>query len=184
MQDIFENKSSPFFHFARVMPLGGLDIEELSDYIFTEFTKREFIFDKKAIAIILDFLQGHPDYSMQVFQSIFYRVLLNSEPITLELSLEVLKEVILENKAYLDELIQKAKSKKHLYKLLKAIANNETTDIPSKTLYNAHISLEDMGLIRNIGRAKYEIVDVFLKVLLQQNTKNMLLDSNNLKLPI
>jgi hypothetical protein len=39
--------------------------------------------------------------------------------------------------------------------LLKAIANNEATDIPSKTLYNAHVSLE-----------------------------NMLLDTNNLKLPI
>ena len=82
-----------------------------------------------------------------------------------------------------DELIQKAKSKKHSYKLLRAIANNQTTDIPSKTLYNAHITLENMGLIRNIGRGKYELVDIFLNVLLQQDNNAMLLDSSDLKLP-
>jgi hypothetical protein len=120
---------------------------------------------------------------MQVFQSIFYKAILDNVKIDLALSVDVLKEVILENKAYLDELIQKAKSKKHLYKLLRAIANNQTTDIPSKTLYNAHITLENMGLIRNIGRGKYELVDIFLNVLLQQDNNAMLLDSSDLKLP-
>jgi AAA+ ATPase superfamily predicted ATPase len=183
MSDIFESKSSPFFHFARVMPLGGLDIDELSIYIFTEFKKRDIKFDEEAIIKILKFLKGHPDYSMQVFQSIFYKAILDNVKIDLALSVDVLKEVILENKAYLDELIQKAKSKKHLYKLLRAIANNQTTDIPSKTLYNAHITLENMGLIRNIGRGKYELVDIFLNVLLQQDNNAMLLDGSDLKLP-
>ncbi|MEA2100586.1 MAG: ATP-binding protein, partial [Campylobacterota bacterium] len=184
MSDIFESKASPFFHFARVMPLNGLDIDELSNYVFSEFTNRKFKFDNEAILLILNFLQGHPDYSMQVLQSIFYRTILDKKDIDLDLCVEVLKEVILENRAYLDELIQKAKSKKHLYKLLKAIANNHTVDIPSKTLYNSHIVLEDMGLIRNISRGKYELVDVFLNVLLQQNSKNILLDSSNLELSL
>lgn len=182
MTQIFESKSSPFFHFARVMPLGGLDVDEVSLYIYSEFDNRKFMYDKKAIMKTLIFLQGHPDYSMQVFQSIFYRVLIDNERIDMALCLEVLKEVILENRAYLDELIQKTKSKKHLFKLLSSIANNISTDIPSKTLYNAHISLEDMGLIRNIGRGKYEIVDVFLNVLLQQDDGNMLMSSSSLEI--
>ena len=182
MTQIFENKSSPFFHFARVMNLGGLDIKEVSVYIFDEFDKRKFIYDKEAIIQILDFLHGHPDYSMQVFQSIYYRTVLDNKKIDMDLCTEVLKEVILENRAYLEELIQKAKAKKHLFKLLSSIANNTATDIPSKTLYNAHVLLEDMGLIRNVGRAKYELVDVFLRVLLQQDDKHMLVDSSNLQI--
>ncbi len=182
MTQIFEDKKSPFFHFARVMPLGGLDVKELENYIFQEFDKREISYEKKAINKTLVFLQGHPDYSMQVFQSIFFRALLNPQTIDNELCVSVLKEVILENRAYLDELIQKTKTKKHLYKLLSSIANNEPNDIPSKTLYNSHIALEEMGLIRNIGRGKYEIIDIFLNVLLRQSDRNMLIDSCNLTL--
>ncbi|MCF6331261.1 MAG: ATP-binding protein [Sulfurimonas sp.] len=184
MTQIFENKSSPFFHFARVMPLEGLDIGEVASYIYLEFNNRKFDYDKKAIMRILDFLQGHPDYSMQVFQSIFYRAVIDNEKIDMNLCVEVLKEVILENRAYLDELIQKAKAKKHLFKLLSAIANNTSTDILPKTLYNSHVLLENMGLIKNIGRGKYELVDLFLKVLLQQNNKNMLIQSSNLQIDL
>jgi len=180
MTSIFEDKKSPFFHFARVMPLGGLDIAELSDYVFREFDSRKLAYDSEAINQVLVFLQGHPDYSMQVLQSIYFRALLNQEDINFLMCIGVLKEVILENKAYLEELIQSTKSKKHLYKLLSSIANDKQTDIPSKTLYNSHIALENMGLIRNIGRGKYELVDVFLNVLLQQSNEGMLIDSNTL----
>jgi len=182
MTKIFEVKSSPFFHFARVMPLGGLDVIELSDYVFKEFSNRDIIYDKKAIIKILSFLQGHPDYSMQLFQSIYYRAIISNEKIDLNFCIEVLKEVILENRAYLDELIQKTKTKKHLFELMNSIANNILTNLTSKTLYNAHVTLEDMGLIRNIGRGKYEIVDVFLNVLLKQSDRNMLIDSTNIEL--
>ncbi len=179
MTHIFENKSSPFFHFARMMPLAGLDVNELSSYIFSEFDKKNIQYENSAIVQTLNFLQGHPDYSMQVFQSIFFRVLVSDEKIDIKLCEEVLKQVIMENRAYLDELIQNAKAKKHLYKLLSAIANNTPIDIPSKTLYNAHVSLEDMGLIRNVGRGKYEVVDIFLNVMLQQENRHILIDSSN-----
>lgn len=113
MTRIFEDKKSPFFHFARIMPLGGLDVQELSNYIFKEFDKRDFKYEKEAIKAILSFLQGHPDYSMQVFQSIYFRVLIdNNITIDIDLCLNVLKSVVIENKAYLDELIQQTKKQK------------------------------------------------------------------------
>jgi len=184
MTNIFESKSSPFFHFARVMPLGGLDIKELGDYIFKEFDKRNFNYEKEAINKILNFLQGHPDYSMQVFQAIYYSAIIDKKVIDEKLCIEMLKKVILENRAYLDELVQKAKAKKHLYRILCSIANNTEIDLQPNTLYNSRIVLEDMGLIRNVGRGKYEIVDIFLHVLLLQSSENMLIDQNNILLEI
>ncbi len=73
-----------------------------------------------------------------------------------------------ENKAYLEELISKAKSRKHHYEVLEALANDKEVDISSKSLYIVHSSLEDMGLIRRTARGQYEITDIFLRVLLQQ----------------
>jgi len=185
MTRIFEDKKSPFFHFARIMPLGGLDIEELGDYIFSEFDKRDFTYDKIAIKTILSFLQGHPDYSMQVFQSIFFRVLIdNTLKINMELCLSVLKSVIIENKAYLDELIQQTKSKKHLHELLSTIANDESSNLDSKTLYNTHSHLEDMGLIKKTARGEYEIVDIFLCVLLKKSNRELSLNTDELSIDI
>jgi len=184
MTNIFESKSSPFFHFARIMPLGGLDIKELGDYIFRELDKRNIEYKKDAINIMLNFLQGHPDYSMQVFQAIYYIAIIDEKVIDKKLCIEVLKKVILENRAYLDELVQKTKTKKHLYKILSSIANNTEIDLQPNVLYNSRVVLEDMGLIRNIGRGKYEIVDIFLRVLLSQSSGNILIDQNNLLLEI
>lgn len=57
------------------------------------------------------------------------------------------------------------------------IANNSISAIESKTLYNINVSLEDMGLVRNIERGKYVISDIFLKILLQQkDDKQFLLE--------
>lgn len=183
MTRIFEDKKSPFFHFARIMPLGGLDVQELSNYIFKEFDKRDFKYEKEAIKAILSFLQGHPDYSMQVFQSIYFRVLIdNNITIDIDLCLNVLKSVVIENKAYLDELIQQTKNKKHLYELLSSIANNEISSLDSKTLYNTHSLLEDMGLIKKTGRGEYKLVDIFLNILLKKSNRELLLNADELKI--
>ena len=40
-----------------------------------------------------------------------------------------------------------------------------------------------MGLIRNVGRGKYEVVDIFLNVMLQQENRHTLIDSSNVILP-
>ena len=81
---------------------------------------------------------------------------------------DTLVDVIIANKAYIEELISKAKQKKHNLNLLYSIANNQKTQLDSKTLYNVHSSLEDMGLIRKIAVGKYIINDMFLKIYLQQ----------------
>ena len=61
---------------------------------------------------MLHFLQGHPDYSAQVLQALYYKGIVEDlKTINYEICLEVLTTVILENRAYLEELISKTKQK-------------------------------------------------------------------------
>ncbi len=168
MTKIFEDKTSSFFHFARVMQLEGLDIKELYDYTRNVFDSLDVKYNNSLI-MLLEFLKGHPDYSMQVLQSIYFKIKIdNLKEINEMLCIENLKIVIDENRAYLEELIMKAKQKKYHFEVLSSIANKLTAQVNPKTLYSVHSSLEDMGLIKKIDRAEYIINDIFLSIILQQ----------------
>ncbi|PID47657.1 MAG: hypothetical protein CR967_03260 [Proteobacteria bacterium] len=177
MTKIFSSKSSPFFHFARIMDLSGLDIGELYEYAKKTFENKGIKSDSSLLKL-LEFLKGHPDYSAQILQAIYYKALLvDLKEIDHEICLEALSLVIFENKAYLEELISKTKQKKYHYEVLHSIANDYVPKISPKTLYNVHVSLENMGLIKNISRGNYEINDIFLKVLLKQKDDGLLLEN-------
>ena len=174
MTNIFSSKASPFFHFARIMSLDGLDIDELYDYTKEVFDKQNIKYDDSLLKM-LQFLQGHPDYSAQVLQALYYKGIVEDlEMIEYDICLEVLTQMILENRAYLEELISKTKQKKHHYEVLHSIANGYSVELNSKSLYNIHSSLEEMGLIKNIQRGQYAINDIFLEVLLQQKDEGLL----------
>lgn len=176
MTNIFSSKASPFFHFARIMSLDGLDIDELYDYTKEVFDKQNIKYDDSLLKM-LQFLQGHPDYSAQVLQALYYKGIVEDlKMIEYDICLEVLTQVILENRAYLEELISKTKQKKHHYEVLHSIANKYSVELNSKSLYNIHSSLEEMGLIKNIQRGQYAINDIFLEVLLQQKDEGLLLE--------
>ena len=176
MTKIFASKASPFFHFTRIMTLEGLDIDELYAYASEVFKQQNVEFDD-ALLRTMHFLNGHPDYSAQVLQALYYKTIIDDiKTINQELCLEVLTTVILENRAYLEELISKTKQKKHHYEVLYAIANSNSIELSSKTLYNIHVSLEEMGLIKNIERGKYQLSDIFLEVLLQQKDEGLFLE--------
>ncbi|AXH16468.1 hypothetical protein CP985_13530 [Malaciobacter mytili LMG 24559] len=168
MTKIFEDKTSSFFHFARVMPLSGLDVNELYEYTKELLNTLKVNYDE-SLYNFLFFLQGHPDYSAQFLQSLYFKIKIEDiKIIDNELCIDTLKNSIIENRAYLEELIMKAKQKKHHYEALLSIANNKVIKLNSKTLYSVHSSLEDMGLIKKIDRANYIINDIFLNILLQQ----------------
>jgi hypothetical protein len=174
MTKIFQSKASAFFHFAAVMKLEGLDIDELMEYVNKEFKKENIKYDEKGIRNMLNFTKGHPDYSIKLLSYLYLRTGRTNETINQELCLTALKETILNTRPYLDELIAKAKTKKNLYEVLSAIANKQKVSLPSSTLYNANVALEEMGLIKNKTRGEYEVVDIFLNVLLQQDDDEVL----------
>ncbi len=178
MTRIFSSKTSPFFHFARIINLEGLDIQELYEYSEEIFKNKGVKLDNSFLNL-LEFLQGHPDYSIQVLQALYYKVLIEDlEGIDENICLETLSSVIFENRAYLEELISKTKTKKYHYEVIHSIANNYKVDISSKSLYNIHTSLENMGLVKNIARGKYKINDIFLEILLKQKEEGLLLEDS------
>lgn len=169
MTKIFEHKSSPFFHFATIVELPPLDVEELYSYSIEAFHKKNIECD--SLKYLLEYLGGHPDYSLQVLQKLYFLALANDVKIIKSADVyNTLLEVIQSNKAYIEELISKAKLKKHNLDVLYSIANEEKIALDSKTLYNVHSSLEEIGLIKKVSMGKYKINDMFLKIYLQQDS--------------
>jgi uncharacterized protein len=174
MTKIFEHKSSPFFHFATIVELPPLDVGELYNYSIKVFEKKGIKCDD--LRYLLEYLCGHPDYSLQVLQKLYFISIANNIKVLSSQNLhDTLIEVIIANKAYIEELISKAKQKKHSLDVLYAIANERKTQLDSKTLYNVHSSLEDMGLIKKIAVGRYIINDMFLKIYLQQKDEEIIL---------
>lgn len=181
MTKIFEHKSSPFFHFAKVIQLGALNTTELLKYAHKYFTTKKVSFEN--LEVYINFLGGHPDYSIQFLQKIYINNLaFNTKTYSNQQLKDILIEVIYDNKSYIDELINKSKQKKHHLDVLISLAKDEKLDIDGKSLYNVRVSLEEMGLIRNIKQGQYAIIDLFLKVILEQEDKNnLILDDRMLK---
>lgn len=174
MTYIFENKESPFFHFTKIMNLPGLDINELLEYCTSFFGWEKYKVNEADLMAMLTFLEGHPDYSARTLQQIYYSLLQDASlEVNRDLCIQSLASAFIDNKAYLEELASKAKQKKHHFEVLHATANEIAIDLPSATLYQARTSLEDTGLLRNVGRGQYKVVDVFLKIFLRIKQTDM-----------
>jgi hypothetical protein len=184
MTKIFESKVSPFFHFASVIQLDGLNIEELYEYTIKEFDRKDIKYDKDILYKTIEFLKGHPEYSAKVLQTLYINATINQTMIDKNSCLEAISFRVIENRAYLDEIILKLKQKKHHFKVVYNIANNIKSIIPSATLYNTHISLEDMGIIKKVQKGKYKITDIFLEILLKQRDDNMMVFDEKIKLEL
>ncbi len=173
MTEIFESKSSPFFHFASVIKLEGLDIEELYQYTIKQFDKQKIIYDKNIIHQAIKFLGGHPEYSAKVLQTLYINATLEKISIDEQAIIDAISFRIIENRAYLDEIISKLKTKKHHFEVVYEMANGIEHTLDSATLYNTRVLLENIGVIKKIEKGQYEIVDIFLKVLLKQHDDAM-----------
>lgn len=168
MSRIFEEKKSPFFHFAAPVQLLVFDSSEVFEYAKEVFDKQN-ITNVDLVQNILEFTKGHPDYTIQALQKLYFKTL--AQKITAlddTLIKTVLSDVIDDNKAYIDELITQAKQKKHHLEILTDISNKRQSTIDTKSLYRIRSSLEDMGLIRKIGLGQYQINDVLLECTLRQ----------------
>ena len=75
MTKIFEHKVSPFFHFATIVELSPLEVDELYDYCARVFKDKSIEID--SLKYLLEYLGGHPDYSLQVLQKLYFIALAN-----------------------------------------------------------------------------------------------------------
>ncbi len=111
MNQIFSSKASPFFHFARIIELEGLDTDELKSFCQDFFAKQQITYDPFLFNII-DYLQGHPYYTMKTLQSLYYKTLEeDTNTISRNDCIEALTTAVFETKSYLEEIIEKIKQK-------------------------------------------------------------------------
>ncbi|WP_295041836.1 hypothetical protein, partial [Sulfuricurvum sp.] len=181
MNKIFSSKTSAFFHFARIIDLGGLDVDELSAYTKKFFTQHGIQFDD-SLDILIGYLEGHPYYSIKALQTLYYKTLdSTSKAITAEDCINALRISVYEAKSYIEEVIEKIKSKKHHHAIIWGLANGvKIKNVDSPTLYKTYKSLEEMGYIKKQDRGEYRITDIFLKLLLQQNSDTALTLENEI----
>jgi hypothetical protein len=173
MTKIFASKSSPFFHFAKVLDLPPLDIKEVYEFANEFFAKNDIVCPNLKKALL--FFKGHPDYTMQFLQKIYINALaFNQKNITDNILIQMIKETIEDNKAYIEELILKAKQRKHHLEVLTNLAKNQKIDLNTKMLYSIRVSLENMGLVKKIDKGKYKIVDILLEVYLRFDKPEMI----------
>lgn len=167
MNYIFQSKDSAFFHFVQTIELTGLEEEAVIEHCKQLFKLKTNESLNKDLIRLLRYLEFHPDYTHQVLEQIHYTLLISPErTIDRKLCLEAISTVFMNNKTYLEELISKAKLKKHHYAVLSATANEETIKLPSATLYQTRVSLENMGLLKKKSRDCYAITDALLRIFL------------------
>lgn len=177
MNKIFMDKTSAFFHFAKIIELGGLDIEELQKFCEDFFNSKGIIYDYLLIDVI-KYLEGHPYYSMRTLQNIYYKILSynTTNHITKQDCIEGLTTTLLEAKPYLEESLERIKQKKHHFAVIRALARGEAVGIDRVTLYKTYKSLEDMGYVKKEARGEYSLTDILLKTFLQQDNDAQLIN--------
>ena len=167
MHKIFENNSSPFFHFCRVIELGCLDKNELFNFGKQQFKHLGCRVDNELLECLL-LLDCHPYNSMKVMQILYYMIL---EYKITELDKQhyhkAISSAIYETKNYLDELVSQVKNKAHHFDILLSIALGNKTNFDTATLYRVKQSLVTSGYLFHRGKDNYSFCDSLLRLYLQ-----------------
>jgi hypothetical protein len=168
MNRIFTDKSSPFFHFAQIITLNGLNIKELFSFVNQYFKKQGIKINSKELKNLLTELRGHPYYSMKVLQKIDYLIKVEDiKEIDKNIMLKALKESYFEVKSYIEDILAKVRQKKHHFEVLYESANKINSSLESDILYKTRKSLQDMGLLKKVSKGEYVLTDIFMEFYLK-----------------
>jgi len=135
MNEIFINKSAPFYRLARIINLGFIDIEIFKTHYVKTLKKYNIVYNNKFICEILRFTRGHPYNSQLALQEIIlYKMIHNKQA---EVN-DIKQSMLLAEKNYLEkswEVLTKSKEntktllaiitkKKSIYSTLKNMKVN------------------------------------------------------------
>lgn len=160
MEDIFEKKKSPFYHFGQLMRLRKLPRNEFEQYIssrlksilpqnYTEITKE-----------ILDYTDCHPYYSQQLASQIWQTAIINPEcPDLFSKALHQIEET--HNLDFERIWIRLNRTDKKILQSLASDTQLTMTDLHTSTIYSALKKMQKQGLV--IYSNRYEIEDPFFK---------------------
>ena len=155
MTKIFASKSSPFFHFAKVLDLPPLDIKEVYEFANEFFAKNDIVCPNLKKALL--FFKGHPDYTMQFLQKIYINALAFNQKNILALA---------------------APNKSNIEKFIISYLKKENKTISGKALFTLLENLDDnylqtenelLKLINGVEKNEIELDDI-LNISYAQNS--------------
>ena len=172
MNNIFDDKNTPFYNYCRKMDLEPFDLNELEQELSKLFSNKKIVFENQdGLKNFLVKLGGHPANTMLAIQILYY-IMLDKESVMLvkqEDLDEAYESAYYDRKDAIVQMILRAKTKKHYHNVLYCIANEVEMELDSQSLYKARKGLVDMGLLINRGRDNYLIADNFLIEYLKEN---------------
>jgi len=171
MNDIFENKKSPFFNYCRKLKLDKFDSDEIYTELLKAFNNNKITFeDNKSFQILLERLHGHPANTMVVMQNIYYKALENGFKSISDIELELsYSDGYFEMMDLIEQYIIEIKNKKHYHDVLYKMVNNHKQILIPQALHQVRTGLMNLGYIYKNNAGEYKVIDNFLYEYLDEN---------------
>lgn len=162
MSNIFVDKSSAFFRFGTIINLDVLDESEVIDYFSVAG------FNVAVSQKILEVLGCHPYYTSKTIQDLHNNPEYAENTITFT---KYLEQLLTDERAYLDMLIQKINNRIYVLDVLSNIARCTPSNFGIEDKSRQYISnivswLHKDGYIKNVQRGRYVLTDPLLKLYL------------------
>lgn len=159
MNEIFEKKKSPFYHFGQRMNLKKVPYEDFFEYLTSRLPKLPDNTTEEIAKSILDFTKVHPYYTQQLASAVYNLIVYND--ITENVVQEAIKQQVEEHDLDYERLWQNLKrtDRKILSLLAKQINPLTDRSIPSSTSFSSLKRLVQQGYVTKVSN--YEIEDPF-----------------------
>jgi AAA+ ATPase superfamily predicted ATPase len=174
MNNIFTEKKAAFYKFARIMTLTPIDKSAFKNYISSKFHSVGITIMQDSLDFLLEKTGCHPYYTLKVCQTLYLVTKGERKVIDLKTAEESFYLSFLSERAYLDEIWEKIKSKKYLSEVIRAVSQDVSPyealkgKVERQYIYNALTTMEDMGLIHKVTRGNFRLIDPFLKEYLKK----------------
>lgn len=170
MSSLFIEKNAPFFRFARVINLGGIEKDKFLTFYQSQLSLYKIECENEYLSAILDFTRGHPYYSQLALQELVIYNVLNKKTPEIELLLE---QLLMVEKSYLEKSWEEISFSKQNVKLILSIINTKTriyADLKNSGV-NVARGLKALSQNGTIVKTKtgYELTDPLLQYWIEKN---------------
>jgi uncharacterized protein len=172
MSKLFVTPKSPFYRFARIVPIEMIDKHAFEPYIKDKCKSNDVTLETEALNKLLDITQGHPYYTQLFIQ----QLLLFSKPasnIHCNDIDDLLENVLLTENSYFEKMWETISSRRENMGVVLALANQETSLYSSLDWKKINISrslkkLEEQGIIKRKGKSTI-FTDPLLLIWIKKN---------------
>lgn len=174
MNEIFEKKKSPFYHFGQRMNLKKIPYGDFFAYIVSRLPEMEQEEKEKIAKNILQFTNVHPYYSQQLAAATYNIIISDLAAIRGNAVNQAIRQMVEEHDLDYERLWISMKRTDRKILTLLAKKNNPLTDrsIPTSTTFSSLKRLVKQGYV--IKTTSYELEDPFFgEWILQDNTSSL-----------